>query len=170
MHSQLQDPPQTQKQTAPDPVPVYTRRGFATFAQSFHVLVGILFIVIHITLLILNPSYTKQRFKVAKYLLNFGVPSYTNLSILLIIDGLIMSITAAMTLIEPDFLHRERNAVIKSLLPLIIVGSIARILLFYHLGPGLLPNMVGLVVYVFGMLQGSKNNLLASLLVPFRKQ
>lgn len=159
-----------QKQTAPDRLPVYTRRGFATFIHLFFVLGSMYVLIGSIRMLILGPDiFENSQLKELLAAKGFVLPPPFFFAVR-VIEYLVVGVTSILAIATPKFLNRKQRTVFLFLLPSIITTVLDIGLACYYLG---LIYLVGLPIHaliVLGMLQGSKDNILASIFVPFRKQ
>ena len=168
MYAQQPYPLQGQKQGEFERLPIYTRRGLATF---IHVLVAMACAVLAVlgwfyrglaVAMKNNPNF-KQQLKDVEIL-----PAYVFYFYLF--ELLVTAVTSIIAVATPKFLHREQGAVLLSLLPMILARVACAALNCYY---GNFIDIYGLPIFavvVYGMLQGPKDNCLASWFVPFRKQ
>lgn len=170
MYAQQPYIPDPQKQIFQERLPIYNRRGFATFVHVLIVIGSIICGLLYVSLLLLgsvlenNPSL--KGFAEAWTSL---FPTYY--FVILVIECLVIAITSIIAITSSKFLHRDQSTVIMSLLPVITIRALVIALACYYQGG--FRSLYWLIfdfMTIFGMLQGSKNNCLASMFVPFRKQ
>lgn len=160
-------PLQFLKETDPEHLGGYTRRGLATVTHALLVLWNVA-CVVSIFCLILVPSLRGHNLEWITQTWK-GVPPKYYLTIT-IVESLVASVLSVLVMISPEFLHRERKAVLLCMLPAIVMKVLFTALATYLINPIFLMNVIIYGVIYFGMLQGSNDNLLASLFVPFKKQ
>lgn len=169
-YAQQPYPLHDQKQVAPDRLPLYTRRGFATFVHTLLILQNIFVIVTSIRMLISPLTMFKasqiEKFPTVKRFILLPPVFFVVLGI----EHLVAGVTSILAIATPKFLHRKQSTVFLSLFPAIIARVLDVGLWCYCFGFSFLWGLLGHALMFFGMLQGSKENVPATTFIPFRKQ
>lgn len=170
MYAQQPYIPDPQKQIFQERLPIYNRRGFATFVHVLIFIASMMCALAYISLLLLGSVLENNpNLKGLAETWTSLFPTYY--FVILIIECLVIAITSIIAITSSKFLHRDQSTVLMSLLPVITIRALTIALAcYYKNGFSSLYWLILDVWPIFGMLQGSKDNCLASMFVPFRKQ